>query len=571
MAKKKDLEYFLAQARRIAAHREAGAERIIRKIYKHMLKELNTFISETYVQYAEDDKLTYAMLQKAGYDARFLEEVESHISIATPKTARELRELVEETYKIAYDGMVDAVNKGGNLDEAFMSSITTITPEQIKNTVNNPIMEIALEKNHRNVIYDIKQVVAVGLMNGDRYTTMARRISEKINSSYNKAIQIARTETHRVIEAGNIEAAENVDTELQSGTTGMRMVKTWKSMKDERVRPQVKRGKKIVMRGNANHVAMDGQVRLTDELFDLGNGVTAKAPGQSGDAGNDINCRCYASYELMTDEEYFKKTGKHFNGSTIIVPETILDTDNLPPHIIEYTNYNDYIAAARDYKGGKSLYDTYFSDEEWGGFSWDEEERTIQKQHVKEISATIKQLNDKYPLHKESGRLEIGEYNTIQYKLTDIQRARINDEAQAQHWMNPDSGKTIIGFNLTGYTNTLAEDLQKRAEAIDAGKRLSTVFEGSPEGYAVHEYGHAISDWINQAMIHETTDAKAYWEWYKSLSKEDIKDGISTYAAQNRNEFEAECFAELIAGNPRDIAKKYGKYLEKISNGVLKF
>ena len=36
-------------------------------------------------------------------------------------------------------------------------------------------------------------------------------------------MRIARTEAHRVREAGNKDAAESVDKELQNGTTGMRM------------------------------------------------------------------------------------------------------------------------------------------------------------------------------------------------------------------------------------------------------------------------------------------------------------------------------------------------------------
>lgn len=312
-AKKTDLEYLLSQARRIAEHREAGAEKEIRKLYKSMLKDLKGFVADTYERYAEDDALTFAALQKAGYDARFLEEVEKQIGIATPKAAKELRELVNETYKIAYDGMVDAVMKGGNLDEAFAGNIA-ITPQQIKKTVQNPIMEVALEKNHKDIVYDIKQVVAVGLMNGDRYSTMANRISEKVDGAYYRSVRIARTEAHRVREAGNADAAVEVDAALQKGTTGLRMVKTWKSMKDERVRPQAKRGKKIVMRGTANHIRMDGQTVLANEEFDLGHGIKATAPGMSGDAANDIHCRCYASFEMMTDEEYFAATGKHFPG-----------------------------------------------------------------------------------------------------------------------------------------------------------------------------------------------------------------------------------------------------------------
>lgn len=332
----KRLEYYLVQARRIAEHREAGSERIIRKIYKHLLKDLQSFVADTYTQYAEDDALTFAALQKAGYHARFLEEVEQRINIATPQAAQELRELVEKTYKLAYDGMVRGVVSQGTegLDEAFAESVA-ITPEQVKAAVENPVSGLTLsdtlEKHRKDIIYGIKQVVGVGLMNGDRYSTMARRIAEHVDGDYKKAIRIARTETHRVREAGNIAAAESVDAELKKTSTGLRMVKKWMTMKDERVRPQraaYKRkagvkarktytaGLRSMLKG-ANHMKLHGQTVLADEPFDLGGGVTAKAPGQSGVAGHDINCRCYASYEMMTDAEYFEATGKHFTEKVV--------------------------------------------------------------------------------------------------------------------------------------------------------------------------------------------------------------------------------------------------------------
>lgn len=323
MAQTKDLEYYLAQARRIAEHREAGAEKQIRRLYKAMLKDLQTFISDTYVQYAKDDKLTYAMLQEAGYNARFLEEIEQRLNISTPKAARELRQLVEETYDAAYKAMVDGVARAsGGLETEFAESIA-ITPEQVKRAVENPVSGLTLsdtlEKNRREIIYSIKRTVGVGLMNGDRYTTMARRISEQVDGDYKKAIRIARTETHRVREAGNHDAAQYVDRELQKGTTGRRMCKTWKTMKDERVRPQRRRkGKKgwsTKMGRGPNHMILDGQTVLADEDFDLKDGHTAPVPGMSGVAGHDINCRCYVSYEMLTDAEFFAKTGKHFPGT----------------------------------------------------------------------------------------------------------------------------------------------------------------------------------------------------------------------------------------------------------------
>lgn len=316
----KDLDFYVAQARRIAEHREAGAEKEIRKLYKSMLKDLQTFMSETYVQYAQEDKLTFAMLQSAGYNARFLEEIEQRLNIATPRAAQKLTELVEETYKAAYESMVDGVAKAsGGLDAAFAESIA-ITPEQVKAAVENPVsgltLKDTLEKNRREIIYGIKQTVGVGLMNGDRYTTMAKRIAKHVDGDYTKAIRIARTETHRVREAGNHDAAVYVDAELQKGTTGMRMVKTWKTMQDERVRPQRRRkGKKgwsTRMGKGANHMILNEQTVLEDEPFDLKDGNKAMMPGSSGVAGHDINCRCYASRKMMTDAEYFAKTGKHF-------------------------------------------------------------------------------------------------------------------------------------------------------------------------------------------------------------------------------------------------------------------
>lgn len=323
MAGKKDLEYYIAQARRIAEHREAGAEREIRRLYKGMLKDLQTFVSETYVQLAKDDRLTYAMLQEAGYNARFLEEIEQRLNISTPKAAKELRQLVEETYDAAYKAMVDGVARAsGGLETEFAESIA-ITPEQVKRAVENPVSGLTLsdtlEKNRREIIYSIKRTVGVGLMNGDRYTTMARRIAEQLDGDYKKAIRIARTEAHRVREAGNCDAARYADSELQKGTTGMRMCKTWKNMKDERVRPQRRRrGKKgwsTRMGKGANHMILDGQTVLAGEDFDLQDGHTASAPGNSGVAGHDINCRCYASYEMLTDAEFFARTGKHFPGA----------------------------------------------------------------------------------------------------------------------------------------------------------------------------------------------------------------------------------------------------------------
>lgn len=369
MATRKKLDALLVQARRIAAHREAGAEREIRRVYRELLKGLLGYIAELHARFADGDgRLDYAALQKAGYEARYIEEIERRIGIASREVAVQVDALIKETYKLAYDSMVQGVMAQGKapITERFAQSIA-ITPEQIAKAVNNPIMDLALEKNHRDIMYEIKQAVAVGLMNGDRYASVARRISEHLSAdrgAYKRAVRIARTEAHRVREAGNNDAALRVDEELKAGDSGLRMVKTWRTMKDERVRPQRRRkgkgGWTTRMGKGANHMRLDGQTVLADENFDLKDGHTAPAPGMSGIAGHDINCRCIVVREVMDDAEFFAKTGRHLPGEVAEPLENagkngIMDVlnqeafDKLSENLIERSSEVDRILSSLSY------------------------------------------------------------------------------------------------------------------------------------------------------------------------------------------------------------------------------
>lgn len=301
-----ELEKYLYQLRRIEKHRSAAAEKEIRKIYKELLKELNGFLGNTYATYSEDDMLTYGNLVKVGMDARFLEEVEQQINGISTKVATHIQETVQQTYEACYVGMQNAVIKAASdrelLRQAFLT-VAAVTPDVIRAAVNNPVsgltLKDTLEKHRKDIIYDIKKNIGIGLSNGDRYTTMAKRISECLDGDYTKAIRIVRTETHRVRESGFNDAATAINDTLKQGTSGYVMAKTWRTMKDERVRPAKAKGKAR----QYNHIKMDGVTIPQDELFVLPSGATCQAPSQTGVAGEDINCRCYLSYDLVLASE----------------------------------------------------------------------------------------------------------------------------------------------------------------------------------------------------------------------------------------------------------------------------
>ena len=274
--------------------RTKESEFAIRRIYKELLQDLREFIGVEYATLAEDDKLTYEILQRKGQYARFLEEFERRINNITPEASNEIRKLVEEIYGMSYEGMVNAVEKSPDLKslKETLSEVKMISPEVIRAAVENPVSGLTLsdvlEKSRKEIIYNVKRDITNGLLNGDRMSSMARRIATSVDNNYRKSVNIARTEVHRVREAGHQDAAKELNSVIGEGTTSLQMVKTWRSMKDSRVRKTSK----------ANHRKMDGVTIPVDEYFDLGHGVKTKAPGQSGVAAHDCNCRCYLSYDL---------------------------------------------------------------------------------------------------------------------------------------------------------------------------------------------------------------------------------------------------------------------------------
>ena len=125
-------------------------------------------------------------------------------------------------------------------------------------------------------------------------------------------------------------------------------------------------------------------------------------------------------------------------------------------------------------------------------------------------------------------------------------------------------GRVVIAFNRESLFQSVDEVIKEREERISKGIPLLDIGGGNPELTACHEYGHIMSNHIDNAFTNMDETANAYWEWYQSLAKEEIRNGLSDYATTNRGEFEAECFAELQCPNPRPIALKFKEYLDEI-------
>lgn len=524
MASQKTLEHYLRQLRLIEEHREKWCEENVRRHYKDLMKDLREFLGVEYAKLAVDDKLTYEILHRKGQYARFIEEVSTRMDKVCRKVGQEVKDTVHLTYQKCFEGMVDAVTKSKDYEalKVNLKGVRAITPDQVKNAVSNTFLEDALEKNHKESIYTIKQQVGVGLSQGDRMSTMAKRLSEQIDKDYNKSIRIVRTETHRVREAGFQDASMRIQEHLDEADSDYVVVKTWKTMKDGAVRPQRLKGKKghktIVIGRGPNHMKMHGVTVLVDEMFDLGAGAKAMTPGQSGVAGHDINCRCVLIRDLMTYEEYEKKTGKTLKKK--------VDSTTQPETSVEFMWNDDFTTAAQ-----KSYTDKF------------------------------NELSQMYPLDKvkievvgDTFEIRGWDRNLPDDKLReDIIYDKLGQMFGAQYMpkgMNvlpskgafieiADNERTVI--SLDDWFKQMRDHRLKRGEPKTLADCFNNVAEGT-EAVITHEYAHALAD--NYGFYGSAKDGKWLRDIFDKYDDFDIAKELSRYATTSPDEFFAECFVK---------------------------
>lgn len=314
----KGLNDLLYDLRRISEHRHILTDKKINEIHKSLTKNLNNFLAEQYIEFADKDgRMFTAYLDKNRKKAWFLNEIAKNVDGMQPELKKAIMGLVDDTYSKCFEGITEAVNKADTAEKmAAVAKELRVKPEVLKQSVNNNISKLTLprvlEKNRAEITYQIQQELTIGLANGDRYEDMAKRISSRIGVSEEKAKNITRTETHRNIENGFMDGEAEFDKTFEG--SNLIWAVTWRTRKDLFVRPnrryKTKKGWITKQSGSANHVKMEGVTVKAGEMFDLGDGAKATNPGNSGEARHDCNCRCFLEYNLMTVEEFATATNQ---------------------------------------------------------------------------------------------------------------------------------------------------------------------------------------------------------------------------------------------------------------------
>ena len=151
---------------------------------------------------------------------------------------------------------------------------------------------VDIKKLQKTIAGEISRGISTGLGYGD----MARNISLHGRIPLNRAMVIARTESHR------IQCQATSDAQYKAKEKGADVLKQWDSTLDGATRP--------------NHRKLDGQIRELDEPFEVA-GMKAMFPGDFGKASEDCNCRCAilqrARWALDEEElEELKKRAEYY-------------------------------------------------------------------------------------------------------------------------------------------------------------------------------------------------------------------------------------------------------------------
>ncbi|UQD52314.1 hypothetical protein C0971_10050 [Bacillus methanolicus] len=281
---------------RLVNRRVKKGEQDIVKRYAVLLNEVRKELAKLYEKYEVAGKLTYAEMAKYDRLRKFMEYISWLLGVAYKDVKKVVYNILGESYLDGYYLTAWAVET----DTLSRLAYSTVSAETITAMIENPISGLTLsqrlEKNRASIIYTIQQEITQGLVQGETYRTMVNRIKGALEYDTVKSMRIVRTEAHRVKENAKLDAA------IHANKNGVIILKTWNTMKDERVRPGRGIGKKDAKHA-ANHRMLDGKKIPVEKDF-VGKLGKGPAPGQLGSAAaENVNCRCFLTYSVERIEK----------------------------------------------------------------------------------------------------------------------------------------------------------------------------------------------------------------------------------------------------------------------------
>jgi uncharacterized protein with gpF-like domain len=277
------LDKYEDELRKTNEEQTAMTEAQIRRNFEIALHGIIAEIGLIFAKLGTDGKLTYAEMAKYARLRRLERRIMEQVDQMSAKNQRAIRNLLRSSYSHSYEWMAWAIEKESRARLAYRA----IPADRIDRIIDEPIggrpLKGRLSRLRKQTADEMFRRITADLVDGSTMKTMTGHVREVLNTSHADTIRIVRTESHRIQEAATLASAQHATEQ------GVVMLKKWNSLHDEKVRRT----------SQANHQLMDGQEVRVDEDFELRpGGGRGKAPGNTGVAAHDINCRCFATYRI---------------------------------------------------------------------------------------------------------------------------------------------------------------------------------------------------------------------------------------------------------------------------------
>ena len=304
-------EFELQVAKEVLGH-EKKIKRELKKAFAESLKDVKTTIKElqssidSLKKNNADESLIRSKIYQIEYQEMLKGEIELNLDLLAQKNVSTTAIYLKKMYNDNYLGIVY------DLQAKYKIPVhNPVSPLHMVKSVTKKTEDYTFSERLYSDVDRLKEVVkseiSRGIAQGNSYSKIAKRISEKYGTSYNNAYRIARTEGARVSTEAQLQSMSD------SIEKGADLLKRWDATLDDRTRD--------------THAELDGQTVEYNEMFRYSGGEV-EAPTMfvgADSAKENINCRC----RLSTIPRW-------------AVDKTATREDNIKGELIPYKTFTDW-------------------------------------------------------------------------------------------------------------------------------------------------------------------------------------------------------------------------------------
>ena len=254
------------------------------KQYKDALNSVRNEMVKTAEKYSQGGVISKTDALLYARDKELIQNINNELSKLGETTLNLQKELQAELYKQGYFETIYSIDKQTGFEFSINSSnFAILNPETISKLIADQTFLSASKGLNNRVKNLIKTDIVQGIIQGKSIPDISKSVKISLGKATNNEVRIARTETHRAVESGSIDASNFAD------ENGVKTSRQWVSTIDDKTRP--------------DHIEMDGQIAEVvngEAYFTFPDGTMTTGPGLSGVAAQDINCRC-TTIDLIED------------------------------------------------------------------------------------------------------------------------------------------------------------------------------------------------------------------------------------------------------------------------------